>query len=123
MSLAFVWVAAALAAVGLGRVLYARLLLSRAKHPSLLGHARLAKRLARLMPAYRYDEERFFASDGAPEPIAARRRQGFSRLSRVLADSAPATIDATERLQDSLSDLQFTKRYRVPFQYRDLVGE
>src|SRR5262245_7013258 len=123
MPLAFVWAAGALAAVGLGRVLYPRLLLSRAKHPSRLGHARLAKRLARLMPAYSYDEERFFTSDGAPETVAAQRRQGFHRLSRVLADSAPATIDASERLQDGLSDLQFTKRYRVPFQYRHLVGE
>ena len=42
-----------------------RLQLSRAKHPSLHGHARLSKRFARLVPYYEYGPERFFASDGA----------------------------------------------------------
>ena len=32
----------------------ARLALSRAKHPSLAGHARLARRVARLLPYYEH---------------------------------------------------------------------
>jgi len=42
-----------------------RLELSRAKHRSLTGHSRMAKRVARLIPYYEYDEDRFFAADGA----------------------------------------------------------
>ena len=37
-----------------------RLELSRAKHPSLTGHSRMAKRVARLIPYYEYDEAQFF---------------------------------------------------------------
>ena len=43
-----------------------RLELSRAKHPSLTGHSRMAKRIAGWVPGYAYDEDRFFASDAAP---------------------------------------------------------
>ncbi|MBO0753618.1 MAG: glutamate-1-semialdehyde 2,1-aminomutase, partial [Bradyrhizobiaceae bacterium] len=58
-----------------------RLALSAAKHPSLTGHARLARRIASLIPFYEYDEKRFFCSDGAPDDVAALRRAGFERLS------------------------------------------
>jgi len=43
-----------------------RLALSRAKHRSLAGHARLARRVARLVPYYEHGEEVFFQTDGAP---------------------------------------------------------
>ena len=56
-----------------------RLELSRAKHRSLDGHSRWARRLARLVPFYEYDAARFFSVDGAPEEVAARRR-GTSEL-------------------------------------------
>ena len=39
-----------------------RLELSRAKHRSLAGHARMARRLAGFVPFYEYDEDRFFGS-------------------------------------------------------------
>jgi glutamate-1-semialdehyde 2,1-aminomutase len=39
-----------------------RVVLSRAKHRSLTGHVRMAKRVAGWMPAYSFDERRFFAS-------------------------------------------------------------
>src|SRR5215467_8610383 len=60
-----------------------RLELSKAKHPSLAGHARMARRVAALVPYYAYDEERFFRSDGAPVEIADRRRAGFERLAAL----------------------------------------
>src|ERR1700752_752081 len=116
------WAAAAIATVVLARRLHTRLLLSRAKHPSLLGHARLAKRVARLMPAFSYSEERFFTSDGAPPDVADLRRTGFDRLSQRLTTRAPATLDATARLEQHVSDLQFTKQYSVPFPYREVVA-
>ena len=51
-----------------------RIELSRAKHRSLAGHSRMAKRLARWVPGYAYDEAQFFAADGAPDEIASQRR-------------------------------------------------
>ena len=53
-----------------------RLELSSAKHKSLSGHVRMAKRVAGLIPFYDYDETRFFCCDGAPEAIARQRQAG-----------------------------------------------
>ena len=47
-----------------------RLELSKAKHWSLTGHARMARRIASLIPFYEYDEAQFFRSDAPPEEIA-----------------------------------------------------
>jgi glutamate-1-semialdehyde 2,1-aminomutase len=99
-----------------------RLQLSSAKHRSLHGHARISKRLARLVPFYEYGPERFFAADGAPFEVAERRRSGFARLAHTLSTRAPRTLAATEAA-GAISDLQFTGRYRVPFQFRRLVAE
>lgn len=51
-----------------------RLQLSKAKHRSLAGHARLSRTIASLLPFYEFGEARFFCSDDAPEQIAAQRR-------------------------------------------------
>lgn len=98
-----------------------RLQLSRAKHPSLAGHSRMAKRVARLVPGYGYDEQKFFGVDGAPVEVQARRRNGFELLSRHLRETAPATLALTAQAREGLSDLQLTGRYRVPFQFSDHV--
>jgi glutamate-1-semialdehyde 2,1-aminomutase len=94
-----------------------RLDLSQAKHPSLSGHANMARRLARLMPSYDYDEERFFRSDDAPDEIVARRRAGFARMSALYEIRFAETIRQTGAVAADISDLQFTDAYRVPFQY------
>src|SRR5262245_6760872 len=117
---------ACLAAVGtvvLFRRFLARWRLSRAKHPSLTGHAQLSQRLAKLLPYYSYSAEQFFRSDGAPIDIADRRRSGFRRLARLLQDRAPETIRRSADLAQALSDLQFINAYRVPFQFRRYVQE
>jgi len=123
------WGSATLAFYGIGAAAVAtsvaalrkRLELSQAKHPSLSGHARIARRLARFVPFYEYDAERFFCSDDAPHDIAARRRAGFNELSQIYETRFAETIRATAEAAESLSDLQFTSAYRVPFQYRRLV--
>ncbi len=94
-----------------------RLQLSRAKHRSLAGHSRMAKRIAGLIPGYAYDEARFFAADGAPETVQVQRRQGFTALAQALAQAHPRSIAATEAARAGISDLQFTGAYRVPFQF------
>jgi glutamate-1-semialdehyde 2,1-aminomutase len=93
--------------------------LSQAKHRSLAGHALIARQLAAFVPFYDYDASRFFCSDGAPAEIAQRRRNGFERLSALYKTRFAETIRRTAEAASSISDLQFTDAYRVPFQYRD----
>ena len=100
-----------------------RVQLSKAKHPSLTGHSRMAKRIAALVPGYSYDEAKFFNSDDAPEATVSRRRSAFRRLSDVFSDRHPKTIAATESCRNRISDLQFTDTYRVPFQYSRYLRE
>ncbi len=94
-----------------------RLELSLAKHPSLTGHARMAKRVAGWVPGYAYDEARFFASDGAPDEVVAQRRAGFFRLSAELGSRHAQSIALTRQTRPRISDMQFTDAYRVPYQY------
>jgi glutamate-1-semialdehyde 2,1-aminomutase len=115
-TLSFYGVGAAAVATSVA-TLRKRLELSRAKHRSLAGHARIARRLARLLPFYEYGEERFFCSDGAPADIADRRRAGFDRLSQLYRTKFPETIKRTAEAAGTLSDFAFTAAYRVPFQY------
>ncbi|HMG80051.1 MAG TPA: aminotransferase class III-fold pyridoxal phosphate-dependent enzyme, partial [Xanthobacteraceae bacterium] len=98
-----------------------RLELSQAKHRSLAGHARMARRLAGFVPFYDFDEDRFFDSDGAPADIAGLRRAGFFRLSELYKTRFPETIRCSAEAAETISDLQFTGAYRVPFQYRRVV--
>jgi glutamate-1-semialdehyde 2,1-aminomutase len=100
-----------------------RLQLSRAKHRSLTGHSRMARRFASLVPFYEYGESRFFDADGAPESVASERRAGFMRLAAVFAERFRKTAERTAEIAGSVSDLQFTSRYRVPFQFSGFVRQ
>jgi glutamate-1-semialdehyde 2,1-aminomutase len=113
--------AAAVALAWLGRKLAARLLLSRAKHRSLAGHPRWARRLARWMPAMRYDEAHFLAADGAPPDVVAQRRAAFDALTALYRQRYPLTVAATDAIADAVSDIEFTSRYRVPFPFSEVV--
>ena len=98
-----------------------RLELSRAKHPSLTGHSRMAKRVARQIPFYEYDEGRFFSADDAPAEIAQRRREGFMALAALYQARFAQSATATSAAAEHISDLQFTGSYRVPFQFSAYV--
>jgi len=100
-----------------------RLELSRAKHPSLAGHSRMAKRVASLVPGYAYDDERFFACDDAPADVVARRRAGFERLAGLYAERFPRSAALTAQARDAVPDLQFTGAYRVPYQFSPYLRE
>jgi glutamate-1-semialdehyde 2,1-aminomutase len=122
MNPTFVYSALALAAaVALLPLARRRLELSRAKHPSLTGHARMALRVASWLPGYSYDEQRFFAGDGAPPAVAAQRRAALNRLSQHYAERFARSLVLGAEVADALPDLQFTGRYRVPFQYSELL--
>jgi len=103
------------------RKIYARLLLSRAKHKSLHGHPRLARRLVRWVPSYAYTEREFFSSDSPPPEIEKRRRNGFERLAMLFRERFPQTIAMSEELEAGISDLAFVNTHRVPFQYQPHV--
>ena len=102
---------------------YTRLQLSMAKHPSLAGHSRMAKRVARLIPHYSFNQDVFFKVDGAPQEIALLREAGFMRLSKAYKERFTKSVELTNQAAEVISDLQFTGRYRVPFQFSDLVSK
>ncbi|MDE0853642.1 MAG: aminotransferase class III-fold pyridoxal phosphate-dependent enzyme, partial [Nevskia sp.] len=103
------------------RKAYIRLRLSRAKHPSLSGHSKMARRMARLTSFFDYDAETYFSSDLAPPDVAARRRTCMERLRQRFNQSAPQTLGFSQSLESAISDVQFTSHYRVPFPYRSLL--
>lgn len=117
------WALAAVCVLLIAPRLIQRLQLSRAKHPSLTGHARMGRMLAKWVPYYAYDEAHFFRADGAPEPVAAQRRGAFQRLAALYAQRFAHTVQKTSEVQGEISDLQFTSRYRVPFQFSRLVRQ
>lgn len=102
--------------------LYARVLLSRAKHRSLAGHARISRRIARLVPYYEYDPDYVFAADDAPAAVVERRRSAFDRLSELYRTRFARTAELTREVAPAISDLQFTAAYRVPFQFSRFVA-
>ncbi len=103
--------------------LRARLALSRAKHRSLTGHAKMSRLVARLIPFYEFDIGDFFRSDGAPPAVATRRQDGFFRLAGLYQQRFARGRQMTLQAATRISDLQFTEAYRVPFQYSRLVRE
>jgi glutamate-1-semialdehyde 2,1-aminomutase len=118
---AFLIVAGVIAALLLMHKLQLRLELSRAKHRSLAGHARWSRRLAKLVPFYEFDEAGFFTTDDAPDEIAITRRSAFKRLADLYAQRFAKTISASTEIERGVSDLQFTARYRVPFQFSSFI--
>ncbi len=100
-----------------------RIALSKSKHRSLTGHARIARRVAAMVPFYEYDHKGFFRADDPPEEIARQREAGFCRLSAQFDARFGKTVELTDEIRDGVSDLQFTDAYRVPFQFSRYVRE
>ena len=97
------------AALALGLpALKRRLDLSRAKHRSLAGHSRMAKRLARLLPGYAYDDEKFFNCDGVSEEVAQLRRAAFETLCAGFAQRYAKTLALTAQAREGLACLLYT---------------
>src|SRR5580704_2430772 len=129
MALAMTWGTISLAFYGAGAAAIAtslaamrrRLELSQAKHRSIAGHSRIARRLAAFVPFYEYDERQFFRSDGAPDEVAERRRAGFGQLAALYKSRFAESVRYTGEASEYIADLQFTGAYRMPFQYRRMV--
>ena len=100
-----------------------RIELSRAKHRSLAGHAKMSRRLARLVPFYEFHGDEYFASDDAPADMAAKRKAAFDRLAEHYRMHFTATRRLKGEAKSALSDMQFTDAYRVPYQYSRTAHE
>ncbi len=98
-----------------------RIRLSRAKQPGLVGHARMARRAARLVPNYAFHDNDFFSADGAPAEIIEQRRAGFERLAALHREKFAKTAALSAQMADSIPDIAFTSSYRVPFQFSPAV--
>src|ERR1700691_4689165 len=98
-----------------------RIELSAAKHRSMAGHARIGRWLSTLVPFYEYDEDQFFHADDAPREVVEQRSAGFARLAALYAQRFAKTARLTSEVQGEIPDLQFTSRYRVPFQFSGFV--
>src|SRR3981189_2722867 len=83
-----------------------RLELSQAKHPSLSGHARMARRIAGLLPYYEYDDAHFFCCDGAPAQIAMQRRAAFFRLAALYDKRYAKSVALSAEAAQSIPDLE-----------------
>ena len=83
-----------------------RLELSFAKHPSLTGHSRMAKRVVGLLPGYEFKEDQFFSCDGAPESVAANRRSAFYKLANLLQTRHAKIIQMTAEWRETNSDVK-----------------
>ena len=93
-----------------------------AKHRSLAGHPRMARRIAALLPGYRYSEQQAFGIDGAPEAVVAQRTRAFAQLSATYQARFAKSLQQTQEVEAGLSDLQFISAYRVPFQFREIAS-
>jgi glutamate-1-semialdehyde 2,1-aminomutase len=83
----------------------------------------MAKRVARLIPFYSFNRDSFFKVDGAPDNIASLREAGFMRLAQIYQERFAKSVRLTNQAAQNISDLQFTGRYRVPFQFSQIVSE
>jgi glutamate-1-semialdehyde 2,1-aminomutase len=117
------YIAGALVVLIVLRKAQLRLMLSRAKHPSLAGHARLARLVSRIIPYYEYDETQFFSADDAPAEVVTTRRAAFTQLAALYAQRYAKGAALTQEVSAAVSDLQFTSRYRVPFQFSRIVRQ
>ena len=74
----------------------------------------LSRRLARWVRARDYDNERFFAADGAAEPWVARRKEALRQLAATFKTRYAESAAWGDAVRESFSDLRFTDANRVP---------
>ena len=83
----------------------------------------MSRRVARLLPFYEFSADQYFNADGAPPDIAAQRKDAFFALAKLYAERYAKGRQMTAEAASHISDLQFTRAYRVPFQFSRLVQE
>ena len=115
------YIAAALGVAALARSCNCAWNSRRAKHPSLAGHSRLARRMARPRSPLRIRRAGILPRRRRAGRCRRAAAGGLHAPGSALRASASRDGDAHREVEDEISDLQFTDRYRVPFQFRRLV--
>lgn len=115
--------AGSVALLGAVRKIKNRAELSLAKHRSLAGHPRIAKRIAAQLPTYSYSAEEAFGLDGAVPTVVAGRQRAFASLVAQFSTRYARSREAGNDVAAGLSDMQFISAYRIPFQFRQLASE
>ena len=115
--------ATALAGFLMVKKIHSRLQLSMAKHPSLSGHLRMAKRFAAWIPGYSYSPSHWLVADGAPAHVAEQRKKAMDQLGQRLQSKSPQTLQMSAELKPLVSDLQLISEYRIPFQFREMTHQ
>jgi len=105
------------------RAVRRRLDLSRAKHPGLVGHVRMAKRASGFIPQYAFGPDEFYTADGAPDDVVAQRRASFAQLAETYETRFPKSAALSREAANGIPDVDFTSTYRVPFQFSPLVKQ
>jgi glutamate-1-semialdehyde 2,1-aminomutase len=100
-----------------------RLELSLAKHRSLTGHPRMARRMAAQLPRYTYDEAQAFGLDGAPPEVVGLRKTALARLAAQFGERYAKSLALTREAEGDISDMQFIAAYKLPYQFRELFGK
>jgi glutamate-1-semialdehyde 2,1-aminomutase len=83
----------------------------------------MARRLAALLPNYRYSDEVILGVDGAPLDVVATRRHAFAALVSEIGERFPKSLREGAVVASGLSDLQFVSAYRIPYQFRNLADQ
>ena len=83
----------------------------------------MSRRVARLLPFYEFTDDRYFSADGAPPDIGTQRKDAFFALAKLYAERYAKGRQMTAEAVTQISDLQFTRAYRVPFQFSSLVQQ
>jgi glutamate-1-semialdehyde 2,1-aminomutase len=120
------WATVALGGSGLfygATRLKARAELSWAKHRSLAGHPRIARRIAAQLPNLSYSEAQAFGVDGAPDAVVFARKTALAALAQQYQVRYPKSLAQTVAAESGISDMQFISAYRVPFQFRETFGQ
>ncbi|HTO55566.1 MAG TPA: aminotransferase class III-fold pyridoxal phosphate-dependent enzyme [Myxococcota bacterium] len=85
--------------------------------------APLSRRLSKWVKARPYDEETFYAADGATGSLVARRQAGLLNLAGALERRFASSIAFGKELREGFSDLRFTDANRVPFPFVKVIRE
>src|SRR5256885_1184235 len=90
-------VAVAASAAAVFPKLKARVDLSRAKHRSLAGHSKMSRRVAKLLPFYEFEGDKYFGSDFYKECIEGSEKRAHA-LGPVLGPYHPVILENVQRL-------------------------
>ena len=77
--------------------------------------------LSGLLKAYKFDEEDFYGTDGAPADVQEKRRKGLDELQKQFESLVGPKAAALNEELRGLSDIRFTDTNRVPHSFQPVI--